>query len=70
VSGQGNGLGGCRDGCVGAVVRLAAVGVAMVALFVVLVVASSACAPVDNPPDPNTVSPCAEVNSGQPEGCE
>ncbi len=65
TSGQGTGLGGCSSGW-GCALLLTL----WVALFLALAVASSACAPADNPPDPNTVSQCAELGSDRPEGCE
>lgn len=65
MSGQGNGLGGCRDGCVGVAALLAF----WVAVFLGLIIAMG-CQPVaDNAPDPDTVSNCAELDN-PPERCE
>lgn len=49
--------------------RLIFTGLALATLFVALAWATVACAPVDNPPDPNTVSDCAELDDPPP-GCE
>jgi hypothetical protein len=66
LSGQGNGLGGCRDGCSGTVLRLAALLAAVAALFVVLVGASCAMAPRETNPPTTVNRTCGET--GECEG--
>ena len=66
TSGQGNGLGGCRDGCSATVLRLACLLTAVAVLFVVLVVAACEMAPRETNPPTTVNRTCGETGSCEP----